>query len=68
MQHFRENTQPYIGAEDSHRHYAQYAEMEPRLVALYEQVLALKAGLRGRIDGGQEFVWFAPYVDGPPAV
>ena len=25
-------------------------------------------GLRGRIDSGQEFVWFAPYVDGPPAV
>ena len=25
-------------------------------------------GLRGRIDGGKEFVWFAPYVDGPPSV
>ena len=25
-------------------------------------------GLRGRIDSGQEFVWFAPYVDGPPGV
>ena len=24
--------------------------------------------LRGRIDRGEEFVWFAPYVDGPPAV
>ena len=24
-------------------------------------------GLRGRIDSGKEFVWFAPYVDGPPA-
>ena len=23
-------------------------------------------GLRGRIDSGTEFVWFAPYVDGPP--
>ena len=23
-------------------------------------------GLRGRIESGQEFVWFAPYVDGPP--
>ncbi len=23
-------------------------------------------GLRGRIDSGQDFVWFAPYVDGPP--
>lgn len=23
-------------------------------------------GLRGRIDRGEEFVWFAPYVDGPP--
>ena len=23
------------------------------------------AGLRGRIDSGAEFVWFAPYVDGP---
>ncbi|MFB3078366.1 MAG: tetratricopeptide repeat protein, partial [Lysobacterales bacterium] len=23
-------------------------------------------GLRGRIDSGQEFVWFAPYMDGPP--
>ncbi len=22
-------------------------------------------GLRGRIDRGEEFVWFAPYVDGP---
>ncbi len=44
MQYYRENTQPYIGAEDSHRHYAQYAEVEPRLVGLYERVLALKAG------------------------
>jgi len=25
-------------------------------------------GLRGRINSGQEFVWFAPYVDGPPSV
>ncbi len=25
-------------------------------------------GLRGRIDRGEEFVWFAPYVDGPPKV
>ena len=25
-------------------------------------------GLRGRIDSGKEFKWFAPYVDGPPAV
>ena len=25
-------------------------------------------GLRGRIDSGAEFVWFAPYVDGPPVV
>ena len=25
-------------------------------------------GSRGRIDSGQEFVWFAPYVDGPPSV
>ena len=24
-------------------------------------------GLRGRIDSGAPFVWFAPYVDGPPA-
>jgi hypothetical protein len=24
------------------------------------------AGLRGRIEGGKPFVWFAPYVDGPP--
>ena len=24
-------------------------------------------GLRGRIDRGEEFVWFAPYVDGPPS-
>ncbi len=23
-------------------------------------------GLRGRIDGGEAFVWFATYVDGPP--
>ena len=23
-------------------------------------------GLRGRIDRGEEFFWFAPYVDGPP--
>ena len=23
-------------------------------------------GRRGRIDSGQDFVWFAPYVDGPP--
>ncbi len=23
-------------------------------------------GLRGRIESGAEFVWFAPYVDGPP--
>ncbi len=23
-------------------------------------------GLRGRIDGREKFVWFAPYVDGPP--
>jgi len=25
-------------------------------------------GLRGRIDRGETFVWFAPYVDGPPKV
>ncbi|MCH8844932.1 MAG: hypothetical protein IID61_18390 [SAR324 cluster bacterium] len=25
-------------------------------------------GLRGRIDRGEMFKWFAPYVDGPPAV
>ncbi|MCH8844692.1 MAG: hypothetical protein IID61_17150, partial [SAR324 cluster bacterium] len=25
-------------------------------------------GLRGRIDSGAPFVWFAPYVDGPPTV
>ena len=25
-------------------------------------------GLRGRIDSGQTFVWFAPYVDGPPSI
>ncbi len=25
-------------------------------------------GLRGRIDRGEEFVWFAPYVDGPPSL
>ena len=25
-------------------------------------------GLRERIDSGKEFVWFAPYVDGPPKV
>ena len=24
-------------------------------------------GLRGRLDNGQEFVWFAPYVDGLPS-
>ena len=24
--------------------------------------------LRERIDRGEEFVWFAPYVDGPPGV
>jgi hypothetical protein len=23
-------------------------------------------GLRGRIDSGTKFVWFSPYVDGPP--
>ena len=23
-------------------------------------------GLRGRLDRGEAFVWFAPYVDGPP--
>ena len=23
-------------------------------------------GLRRRLDSGQAFVWFAPYVDGPP--
>ena len=23
--------------------------------------------LRGRIDSGEPFKWFAPYVDGPPA-
>ena len=22
--------------------------------------------LRGRIDGGKAFIWFAQYVDGPP--
>jgi tetratricopeptide (TPR) repeat protein len=26
------------------------------------------AGLRTRIEGGKPFVWFAPYVDGPPKV
>ena len=26
------------------------------------------AGLRGRIDTGKEFVWFAPYVEGPPHI
>jgi class 3 adenylate cyclase/tetratricopeptide (TPR) repeat protein len=26
------------------------------------------AGLRARIEGGKPFVWFAPYVDGPPKV
>ena len=25
-------------------------------------------GLRGRIEAGEPFKWFAPYVDGPPAV
>ena len=25
-------------------------------------------GLRGRIDREEEFVWFAPYTDGPPKV
>ena len=25
-------------------------------------------GLRGRIDRREEFVWFAPYVNGPPDV
>ena len=25
-------------------------------------------GLRGRIDSGQDFVWLALYVDGPPGV
>ena len=25
-------------------------------------------GLRGRIERGEEFKWFAPYVDWPPAV
>jgi len=24
------------------------------------------AGLRARVEGNQPFVWFAPYVDGPP--
>ena len=24
--------------------------------------------LRGRIESGKAFVWFAPYVDGPPSV
>ena len=24
-------------------------------------------GLRGRIDRGEEFVWFAPYAAGPPS-
>jgi hypothetical protein len=24
------------------------------------------AGLRARIESGNPFVWFAPYVDGPP--
>jgi hypothetical protein len=24
------------------------------------------AGLRARIEGGKPFIWFAPYVDGPP--
>ena len=23
-------------------------------------------GLRGRIDSGEPFKWFVPYVDGPP--
>ena len=23
-------------------------------------------GLRGRLDRGEQFKWFAPYVDGPP--
>jgi hypothetical protein len=23
-------------------------------------------GLRARIEGGRSFVWFAPYLDGPP--
>ena len=25
-------------------------------------------GLRGRIDRGESFKWFAPYVDGPPTI
>ncbi len=25
-------------------------------------------GLRGRIERVEQFVWFAPYVDGPPDV
>ena len=25
-------------------------------------------GLRGRIDRGEPFKWFAPYVDGPPQI
>ena len=25
-------------------------------------------GLRGRIESGEPFKWFAPYVDGPPTV
>jgi hypothetical protein len=24
------------------------------------------AGLRARVEGSKPFVWFAPYVDGPP--
>lgn len=43
LQNYRANNQPYIGAEDSHRRFAQYAEVEPRLVGFHERALALKA-------------------------
>lgn len=44
LQNYRANNQPYIGAEDSHRRFAQYAEVEPRLVGFHEQALAPEAG------------------------
>ena len=30
-----------------------------------EKIRIVLEGLRGRIDRGEPFKWFAPYVDGP---
>jgi predicted ATPase/class 3 adenylate cyclase len=52
---------------DLDRALAQLAEAE-KLFAEMEMTWwsGQAAGLRARIEGGKPFVWFAPYVDGPP--